>query len=152
MENGYELSFAKLDDLDSWMAMIEIVKDNFPGLTSRESINRYMETVIKNINRETALCVKINNVVVGILIFSFNAKCLSCMAVHPEHRKKGIATSMVEKMRSLFPDDADLSVTTFRENDPKGIAPRALYKKFGFVEDELIVEFEYPHQRFVLNR
>lgn len=42
-------------------------------------------------------------------------------------------------------------MSTFRENDVKGIAPRKLYKKFGFEEGELIEEFEYPNQRFVLH-
>jgi hypothetical protein len=32
----------------------------------------------------------------------------------------------------------------------RGIAPRVLYKKFGFVEDELIEEFGYPNQRLIL--
>jgi ribosomal protein S18 acetylase RimI-like enzyme len=57
------------------------------------------------------------------------------MAVHPNHRRKGNAAAMVEKMLSLFPNDTDISVTTFRENDIKGIAPRQLYRKFGFEED-----------------
>lgn len=39
-----------------------------------------------------------------------------------------------------------------REGDVKGIAPRPLYKKFGFEEDELIIEFEYPVQKFILHR
>jgi len=43
-------------------------------------------------------------------------------------------------------------VYTFRENDEKGIAPRALYKKFGFVEGELNMELNYPHQKFILHR
>lgn len=42
-------------------------------------------------------------------------------------------------------------MSTFREDDIKGIAPRSLYKKFGFEEDELIEEFGYPNQRFVLH-
>ena len=42
-------------------------------------------------------------------------------------------------------------MSTFRENDVKGIAPRKLYKKFGFEEGELIEEFGYPNQRFVLH-
>lgn len=40
---------------------------------------------------------------------------------------------------------------TFRENDVKGTAPRKLYKKYGFEEGELIEEFGYPNQRFVLH-
>lgn len=42
-------------------------------------------------------------------------------------------------------------MSTFRENDVKGIAPRKLYKKFGLEEGELIEEFGYPNQRFVLH-
>lgn len=30
-----------------------------------------------------------------------------------------------------------------------GVSPA--YRKFGFVEDELIEEFGYPHQRFILH-
>ena len=44
----------------------------------------------------------------------------------------------------------DITVTTFRDNDEKGIAPRALYKRFGFAEEKLMVENDYPVQRFVL--
>jgi hypothetical protein len=35
-------------------------------------------------------------------------------------------------MISLFPNDVDISVTTFREGDIRGIAPRPLYKKIWF--------------------
>ncbi|MPM56832.1 hypothetical protein SDC9_103647 [bioreactor metagenome] len=74
------------------------------------------------------------------------------MAVHPEYRKKGIGAAMVEKMLCLLPKGEDIWVITFREDDEKGIAPRALYKKFGFVEDELLIDKNYPHQKFILHR
>lgn len=45
----------------------------------------------------------------------------------------------------------EITVSTFREEDEKGVAPRALYKKLGFIEDELIEEFGYPNQKFVLS-
>jgi len=48
--------------------------------------------------------------------------------------------------------DGDISVTTFREDDIKGTTPRALYQKFSFEPDELLMEFDYPVQRFVLHR
>lgn len=41
--------------------------------------------------------------------------------------------------------DKDITVSTFRENDVEGIAPRNLYKKFDFEDDELIEEFGYPN-------
>ncbi|MNU08177.1 hypothetical protein D3C72_2541000 [compost metagenome] len=59
---------------------------------------------------------------------------------------------MIELMISLFPADAEITVTTFRAEDEKGIAPRPLYQKFGFVEAELTEEFDYPHQKFILKR
>lgn len=149
---GYSLSFAELQDIDFWIKMIEIVRDNFPGLETAEKMDGYRQTVIKNINRKTALCVKHAKDIVGIMLFSYHSQCLSCMAVHPDHRRKGIASAMIEKMISLFPDNMDISVTTFREGDIKGIAPRALYKKYGFQEDEFVIEFEYPEQKLVLYR
>lgn len=150
LKSDYRLSFAKLNDIDAWMQMVEVVKDNFPGLKTEEELNDYRETVIKNIKRNTALCVKMNDEMVGLLLFSYKSQCLSCMAVHPEYRRNGIASAMIEKMISLFPQDIEISVSTFREDDKLGDAPRSLYKKFGFEERELIVEFEYPHQRFIL--
>lgn len=152
LNEKYSLYYGEMQDIDSWMRMIEAVKDNFPGLETHEEIDNYRQIVIKNIKRKTALCVKYNNEIVGVMIFSYHRKCLSCMAVHPTHRREGIASAMIDKMISLFPNDMDISVTTFRENDTKGIAPRALYKKYGFKEDELLIEFGYPHQKFILYR
>ena len=152
LSNEYSLCYAEVQDIDSWIKMIIDVRDNFPGLETDELMDNYKQTVIKNMKRKTALCVKYENEVVGVMLFSFNAKCISCMAVHPKHRRKGLASAMIEKMLSLFPENVDISVTTFREGDIKGIAPRALYKKYGFLEDELVTEFDYPNQKFILHR
>lgn len=37
----------------------------------------------------------------------------------------------------------------FREDDPKGIAARALYTSLGFEPAELTENFGYPNQRFI---
>lgn len=152
MINKYNIQFAQVQDIDSWMKMIKIVRNNFPGLKTSDELENYRQTVIKNMNRQTAICAKYADEVIGVLIFSYNAKCLSCMAIHPDHKRQGIASAMIKKMIDLFPNDVDISVTTFREGDIKGIAPRQLYKKFGFIEDKLVEEFNYPHQKFILYR
>ena len=118
-----EVCFATELDIDSWMEMVTSIKDNFPGLETSEQMKGYRETVLKNIRRDTALCVKEDTKVVGILIFSYKGSCLSCMAVHPDYRRLGLASRLVEKMLSLFPSDQELSVSTFREEDLKGDAP-----------------------------
>ncbi len=148
MDNGYKIAVAQKHDISDWMKLVKIVKDNFPGLV----IDQYRETLNKNIDRQSAICVRHQNEIVGILLFSIEQQCLSCMAIHPDHRKKGLASALIGKMISLFPKDSEIWVTTFRKNDPNGDAPRALYKKLGFVEDELVIEFGYPCQKFVLKR
>lgn len=152
MKRTYSLKFAQLSDLPSWMELVTLVRYNFPPLASGEELEKYKQTVIKNINRKSAICVVNCNCIVGVLIFSYNQNCLSCMAVHPQHRRNGIASAMIEKMLSVLPLDQDVWVTTFRAEDEKGRAPRALYKKFGFAEDQFTMEFDYPHQKFVLHR
>lgn len=144
------ISLAKLSDLDSWMELVNLIRKNFPGLDKQDELENYKETVIKNINRQTAICVKDNGKIVGILLFSKKQNMLCCMGVHPNYRRIGIANKLIEEMLIYLPKDSDVTVTTFREEDEKGTAPRALYKSFGFVESELCYEFGYPHQKFIL--
>lgn len=42
-----------------------------------------------------------------------------------------------------------ITVSKFRDDDEKGTVPRALYKKYGFIADELIEEFGYPNQLYI---
>jgi hypothetical protein len=51
-------------------------------------------------------------------------------------------------MLDRFNAGDEIVVSTFREDDPKGKAPRALYKKLGFNEKELCIECNYPNQMF----
>jgi GrpB-like predicted nucleotidyltransferase (UPF0157 family)/ribosomal protein S18 acetylase RimI-like enzyme len=142
-----EVILATVDDIPDWMKLVDIVKDNFPGF-EKES---YLATLRKNIVRKTALCYKDNGNIAGILLFSPKQNCLSYMAVHPNYRRVGIGSKLVDKMLVLLPPDKDVTVTTFCEGDEKGIAPRRLYEKIGFEEAELFTEFGYPVQRFVLH-
>jgi ribosomal protein S18 acetylase RimI-like enzyme len=147
-----EICFAAHVHLKSWMDLVDLVRWNFPGLETQELLDGYRETVIKNINQRSAICAIQDGVVVGVLLFSIKHSMLSCMAVHPEFRRMGIATGMIKLMLEQMPADRDIVVTTYRENDEKGIAPRALYRKLSFVEAELTSEFNYPLQKFVLHR
>lgn len=77
---------------------------------------------------------------------------ICCLAVKPEFRNRGIASMLIKKAFNELDSDKDIVVSTFREGDDKGTAARAFYKKFGFVEGELIEEFGYPCQVFTLHR
>jgi len=102
-------------------------------------------------NYRCALCVKKEQDIVGVLLYSKKHNMICCLAVDPAYRKRGIASLLLSEALDKLDRDKDIIVSTFRENDVKGIAPRKLYKKFGFEEGELIEEFGYPNQRFVLH-
>lgn len=55
-----------------------------------------------------------------------------------------------KKALSELDPDREITVSTFCENDARGAAPRALYRKFGFREGALTVEFGCPNQVFIL--
>ena len=75
---------------------------------------------------------------------------ICCLAVSPEYRRWGIASALLETALAELDKSREITVSTFREGDEKGVAPRALYKKYGFEEGELTIEFDYPNQKFVL--
>lgn len=148
--HAIRVEYATQKNLASWMSFAQVVRWNFPGLETEEQLVEYRNTVIKNIERGSAVCALSGNMVVGILLFSVKHNMLSCMAVHPEFRRQGIATRMMELMLAQLDRSRDITVKTFREDDEKGVAPRALYKSLGFVPGELCVELDYPQQEFVL--
>jgi len=146
-----EVLYGKLADIDLWMKLVEKVSWNFPGLETMESIEDHKQTVMKFMSDKRALCIKLDGTIVGVLLFSKKHNMICCLAVDPEYRKQGIASALLEKALDELNRRQDITVSTFRENDVKGTAPRKLYKKYGFVEDELIEEFGYPNQKFVLH-
>ena len=142
--------FAAPEDLDDWMALVRKVSWNFPGLETEAELEAHRKTVWKFISDQRALCVKDADRIVGVLLFSRKCSMICCLAVDPEYRRRGIASAMLEKALGALDRSREITVTTFRENDAKGTAPRRLYKKYGFVEGELVEEFGYPSQRFLL--
>lgn len=143
---------ADLRRLGSWMSLVEIVRQNFPGLETEEALNDYRNIVIKNMERGSAVCALDGNMVVGILLFSPGKSMISCMAVHPEYRRRRIAARMVELMLTKLDPERDVKVETFREGDGKGKAARAFYQSMGFVPGALTESLGYPTQELVLHR
>ncbi len=145
-----ELLFGEAPDITSWMKLVKQVSWNFPGLETAERLDEHKETVLKFMKKKQALCIKKQNKVIGVLLFSRNRNMICCLAVSPEYRKQGIASRLLKKALSELDRGRNITVSTFCENDEKGIAPRALYKKFGFEEGEFTREYDYPNQVFIL--
>ena len=137
-------------DIESWMQLVQRVRWNFPGLETAVALDDHRQTVLRFMGEYRALCVKDAEKVVGVLLLSKKHNMICCLAVAPEYRRNGIASALLEKTLTELDRSKDITVTTFRDDDEKGIAPRELYKRFGFTEEKLMVENDYPVQRFVL--
>lgn len=147
-----EIKLGNRNDIDSWMDLVKKVKDDFPGLETMEALQEHRNTVLEFMNRESAICAKSCNKIVGTLLFSKENHMLCFLAVDPEYRRQHIAEKMVSYMLTLMDARDDIIVTTYREGVPEGIAARAFYKRFGFAEGKLTEEFGSPVQEFVLKR
>lgn len=146
-----DVVFGKEDDIEIWLSLVREVRGNFPGLETEAALEEHKRTVLEFMSEQRALCVKIGEEMAGVLLFSKTHNMICCLAVSPAHRRKGIAAALMSKALDELDRTRDITVTTFQDNDPRSAAPRALYKKFGFTEGELVVEFGCPSQVFVLS-
>jgi hypothetical protein len=46
----------------------------------------------------------------------------------------------------------EISITTYRVGDKADTGHRSAIKSLGFAEAELLIEFNYPTQRFILSK
>lgn len=139
--------FATLCDMDSWMNLLHLVKDYFPGLDMAE----YQKTLTTTIQQKEALVVESNNIIVGALIFSKKGE-ICFLAVHPEYHKKGIASILIQHLIDLKRIGETLYVITYRQGDTLGIGARNLYHKLEFQDAEYLTLFDYPCQKLIYTK
>lgn len=145
-----KVSYGTSADITEWMALVRAVAWNFPGLETEKSLLEHEATVLRFMEKRHALCVKDGGKIAAVLLFSRGHNMICCLAVSPEHRRRGLASVLLAEALRNLDRTRPVTVSTFCEEDEKGTAPRALYKKFGFVEGEFKEEFGYPNQVFVL--
>ena len=139
-------------DIERWMKLVEKVKDAFPGLETEEALAEHRNTVLEFMSRDAAICAKEQGEIVGVLLFSRENSMLCFLAVDAAYRRRHIAEKMVSYMLPLMEPNRDVTLTTYREGVPEGVAARAFYKRIGFTEGKLTEEFGSPVQEFVLGR
>lgn len=147
-----KIRFAKPDDIGQWMQLVVKVKDNFPGLETDAALAEHQKEVLSFIQKGGAICAEADGSIRGILLFS-RRRCQLCfLAVDPGCRRQHAAREMVGLMLEQLPPKSDVTVSTYREGDPKGAAARKFYRAMGFVEGRLSEEFGSPVQIFLLRR
>lgn len=146
-----QLFYGVPEDIEQWMSLVTQVRWNFPGLETQEKLNEHRAIVLKFIGKRQAICVKEKNEIAGVMLFSRGHNMICCLAVSPENRRRGVASMLMDEALRNLDKTKEISVSTFRADDIKGSAPRSLYEKYGFIEDALIEEMDYPNQKYVLH-
>ena len=145
---AWDIRYATKEDIPAWMELVRLVIDGFPNLQE----DTYMEVLRQRIRTNQALIVKDGVTAVGILLFSWDTGSIDFMGCHPLYRKMGIPRAFLDKVMGELLTGQESSITTFREGDKADNGQRREIQGLGFAEAELLEEYGYPTQRFVLSR
>lgn len=143
-----EIQFASMEDIPKWIELVRLVVDGFPCLDEKQ----YVEQLKDCIQKKQALILKDKDIAIGIMGITIATGSIDFLGIHPQYRKQGITQAFLKKAISLLITSDEISVTTFREGDKADTGYRNIFKNLGFAEAELLVEFGYPTQRFVLQK
>ncbi|WP_195270572.1 AraC family transcriptional regulator [Eubacterium sp. 1001713B170207_170306_E7] len=142
----WQITCATEADIPCWMALVRLVIDGFPHLYEEE----YIAELKRRIRERQALILKDGETAIGAMLFSSETGSIDFMGTHPLYRSQGIPRAFLDKMLGGLLKDRDISITTYREGDRADTGHRQVIVELGFAEAELLVEFGYPTQRFVL--
>ena len=147
-EVSYDICFAAEEDIPCWMELVKLVVDGFPNLQEEA----YRQVLREKIKVKEALILKDEETAIGIMLFTSETGSIDFMACHPLYKKKGIPKAFLDKVLNELVTGKNLTIPTYREGDKADTGQRQEIKKLGFAEAELLVEFGYPTQRFVLQK
>lgn len=97
-----EIRFARERDIDSWMNLVNKVKENFPGLETGQALKEHRNTVLEFIRKESAICAQSDGNIVGALLFERDSNMLCFLAVDPNAadsycRRDGVGNAPIFK-------------------------------------------------------
>jgi GNAT superfamily N-acetyltransferase len=144
--NKSMIHFAQPEDIPDWMTLVRLVIDGYPHLEEKF----YIEQLTRCIAEHRALILRNGNDVIGAMAFSYTTGSIDFLGVHPQYRHQGVTKAFLDKLMDELPRGEKISITTFRAHDKADTGYRDEYKQLGFAESELLTEFGYPTQRFVL--
>lgn len=143
-----DIIFAEEKDIPAWMDLLSLVVDGFPYLEE----TRYLDQLVQAINKKQALIIRDSNTIIGAMAFNDKTGSIDFLGIHPQYRKKDIARAFMQKAVEELLKDVPISITTFREGDKADPGYREVFQKLGFAEAELLIEFGYPTQKFILHK
>lgn len=141
------IKFATSADVDAWMELVRLTVDGYPRLDEAE----YKDKLHQYIADSKALILRDGEMAAGIMGFSQDTGNIDFLAVHPQYRHTGVTELFLGKIMDGLSCGKEISVTTYRAGDKADTGYREEYRRIGFAEKELLVEYGYPVQRLVLS-
>ena len=142
-----DIRFALSSDIDEWMELVYLTIDGYPCLNERE----YLENLYRYISDKQALILRDEGKAIGIMGFSTEKSSIDFLAIHPQYRNLGMEKIFIDKLMDELIVGKEISLTTYRKGDRADTGYRKKYISLGFQERELLTEYGYPTQRFVLS-
>lgn len=142
-----DIQLATVEDIPSWMELMRLVIDGYPVLDETDYLYK-LKIFIQN---KRALVLKDEDLLIGALAFGTSPCSIDFMGIHPQYRRHGIQRLFLDALLEVYYPEQDIWITTYREGDKADTGYRKELQKLGFVERELLIEFGYPTQRFVLS-
>lgn len=142
------IAFAEPEDIPAWMELVRLVAGGFPYLDEAG----YQKQLTQYIREKRALILKDQETAAGIMGFHAENGSIDFLGIHPQYAGYGIEQAFIQKAAKEMRPDQSISITTFRKGDKADPGYRAVYQALGFTEAEMLVEYGYPTQRFVMRR
>lgn len=145
-----EIAYVGQEDIPAWMEFVSLVIDGFPGYDEEQ----HRRQLVACVEEKQAFFMRDGATMIGAAAFSRQDGRIDFLGIHPQYRRYETGRKLLDFMLEhvFAADREEISITTFREGDRADTGQRAEYRKLGFGEAELLVEFGYPTQRMVLRR
>ena len=142
-----DIHLARREDIPDWMNLMRLVIDGYPVMDEDD----YSAKLEESIDEKRALVLKAGNVLIGAMAFTYFPGSIEFLGVHPQYRNRGIQRLFLDALLEIYLPGREISTTTYRAQDKADTGHRDLLLQLGFAEKELLTEFGYPTQRFVLS-
>ena len=142
-----DIRLARREDVPDWMNLMRLVIDGYPVMDEAD----YSAKLEESIDEKRALVLKAGNVLIGAMAFTYSPGSIEFLGVHPQYRNRGIQRLFLDALLETYLPGQEISTTTYRDRDKADTGHRDLLLQLGFAEKELLTEFGYPTQRFVLS-
>ena len=141
-----DIRLAEKKDIVDWMNLMRLVIDGYPVMDEDD----YLAKLEESIDEKRALVLREGDILIGAMAFTYSPGSIEFLGVHPQYRNRGLQKLLLDDLLETYLPGQEISTTTFREQDKADTGHRDMLLQLGFAEKELLTEFGYPTQRFVL--